>query len=374
MAAKSRFRRSAPATPLVCGLVAVAVVFGATSCGQGNAESTQKTTVSQHFCALMPDSVGLYKGNMVTQMGYKIGTIDSITPGDMNVEVQFTLTEDRPLPRDVRAITRSTSILADRSLELVGNYHDGPRLAAGECIARDRTLTPLSISQVIGSATNFVNGISPAGSDNLKGALQGIDESVNGNGTALNRLLTTSSSLLDNPDQGIADIGQIVRNVTEMTTMLKKNRTPLKEILNDTPVVAPDLVNAVGGIGGLGEVIHPMIAAVVDIESTLGDDIQLTLDVVGDTIRHLSPHYKGIANALNPVPRFLNTFSYMLNNKQLNTLRWRPPIYRVHTPDGLLLCGQMNQAMPGSCADVNGQPYAVDVALLQYVLLEAQHR
>ena len=374
MKSNSRFRRKPLGMPLACGVMAVAVVLSATSCERGKTENIQKSTVSERFCALMPDSVGLYAGNMVTQMGYKIGTIDSITPSDTNVEVRFTLTENRPLPRDVRAITRSTSILADRSLELVGNYREGPRLAAGECIARDRTLTPLSISQVIGSATNFVNGISPAGSDNLKGALQGIDESVKGNGAALNRLLTTSSSLLDNPDQGIADIGQIVRNVTEMTAMLKRNRTPLKEILNDTPVVAPELVNAVGGVGGLADAIYPMIAAVVDIESTLGDDIQLTLDVVGDTIRHLSPHYKGIANALNPVPRFLSTFSYMLNNKQLNTLRWRPPIYRVHTPDGLLLCGQMNQAMPGSCADVNGQPYAVDMALLQYVLLEAQHR
>ena len=41
------------------------------------------------------------------------------------------------------------------------------------------------------------------------------------------------------------------------------------------------------------------------------------------------------------------------------------------TQDGLLLCGQMNARVPGSCADIAGTPYAVDVALLQYVLMEA---
>ncbi|WP_234783080.1 MlaD family protein [Mycolicibacter sinensis] len=354
------------------GFAAVAVALSATSC-VGRADA-QQTAVTQQFCAHMSDSIGLYVGNWVTQMGYKIGTIDRITPGSTDVKIDFTITENRPLPSDVKAVTRSTSILADRSLELVGNYQSGPLLQPGNCIVRERTMTPLSISQVIGSATNFVNGISPAGSDNLKDALRGFDESAKDNGPKLNRLLTNASALLDSPDQAIADIGQIVRNVTELTSMLERNRSPAKEILLDTPVVAPELVKAVGGVDGLASVIHPMVGVVVDIETQLGDDIQLTLDIVSDSIRHLSPHYKGIVNLLNPVPRFINTFSYELNNKQFNTLRWRPPIYRVHTPDGLVTCGMMNQSMPGSCADVNGQPYAVDVALLQYVLLEASRR
>jgi hypothetical protein len=32
----------------------------------------------------------------------------------------------------------------------------------------------------------------------------------------------------------------------------------------------------------------------------------------------------------------------------------------------------MNASTPGSCADVQGTPYMVDTALLQYVLTEAQ--
>src|ERR1700723_3822109 len=100
-------------------ITALIVVVCATSCGAvGGTRSAQ-------FCAIMSDSVGLYAGNPVTQMGYRIGTVDSITPEDSSVEIRFTITENRPIPADVKAVTRSTSILADRSLELVGNYSSG---------------------------------------------------------------------------------------------------------------------------------------------------------------------------------------------------------------------------------------------------------
>jgi phospholipid/cholesterol/gamma-HCH transport system substrate-binding protein len=32
----------------------------------------------------------------------------------------------------------------------------------------------------------------------------------------------------------------------------------------------------------------------------------------------------------------------------------------------------MNASMPGSCANVQGEPYAVDIALLQYVLSQVR--
>ena len=136
----------------------------------------------------------------------------------------------------------------------------------------------------------------------------------------------------------------------------------------------PQLVNAIRGYVGLSDFLGEVVRMVADLESTLGDDIQLGLDTAGDALRHLSPHSKGIANMLNPVPRFINTLSYYVNNHQFDFIAWSPPLFRIRTPNGLALCGAMNASMPGSCADVNGQPHAVDIALLQYVLTEAQRR
>lgn len=377
MSSRHRARR---AIPMAIALMLLALC--ATSCA-----SWHQTQAAQ-FCALMSDSIGLYRGNPVTAMGYKIGSVSTIEPRGTEVKVGFTINGGRPIPRNVKAVTRSPSILADRSLELVGNYEGGPRLVPGDCIPLSHTSTPMSISQVIGSATEFVNGISPAGSTNIKDALSSIDQTVNGNGPDINKLLTTSSKLLDNPDQAIADLGAITRNMAELTSMVRTNRTAIKQIVQDMPVTGPDVARALVGGSNIGHGLGELITLVNDLELELGPEIQLLLDTVGDTVRIFSPHYKWVADALNPIPRFIGglggeapgatagALAKHINNHLFYLIRWRPPLFRIERPslNGLALCGRMNATMPGSCADVAGKPYAVDVALLQYVLTEASHR
>ena len=93
-------------------------------CARHRAEPGAASQAAE-FCAIMSDSVGLYVGNPVTQMGYKIGTVDNINARDTSVEVRFKISEHRPIPVDVKAVIRSTSILADRSLELGGKLRLG---------------------------------------------------------------------------------------------------------------------------------------------------------------------------------------------------------------------------------------------------------
>lgn len=355
------------------GLAAVIAAAGS-ACASGSTHDVA-------FCAYLPDTVGLYVGNPITQMGYPIGTITAIQPEPTQVRVEFAITEQRQIPSDVKAIIRSPSILADRSMELVGNYADGPKLEAGNCIPVERTLSPKTISQVIGSADTFLNAINSAGSENIADTIGGIDRLTQGNGASAGQLLTTTSSLLDSPDQAISDIGSIIRNTAELSTALKEMRDPLKEILQDSLITTGDVVVALDGAArlsgptGLGA-LGPLIETVAVMETRLGDTTQLTLDAVSDAVRKVTPHSQALADLFNPVPWWINTLANHVNAKEWGTfnIAYRPPLFRVPTHDGLALCGFMNASMPGSCADVNGQPYAVDVALLQYVLQEASKR
>lgn len=361
-------------------VVAILSAIGVTSCG------TSSESAANNYCAVMSDSLGLYVGNPVTQMGYAIGKVRKVEPHDTYVKVVFSLDDARPIPAGVRAVTRSPSILADRALELVGNYTGGPRLKPAECIPQRQTATPLSISKIIGSATDFVNAINPEGSTNIGDAVRGIDEAMAGQGGRVNQLLTRSSRLLDNPDQTISQMGEITRNVAELTSMLRVNRAQVKQIITDLPPIAPYLVDALRGseefAGGAAE----LLPIATDIELDLGPELQNALDETGEMMRIFSPHYKGLADMLNFVPRMISGvngerpgaiaggIAKHLNNHLFPVLTWRPPLFRIPTPNGLLACGQMNASAPGSCADVGGRPYAVDVALLQYVLTEAQRR
>lgn len=372
---RRRFTRRPVWVPLLTALLL-------SSCSASCAHNAQPAA-SEQFCVLLSDAVGLYTGNPVTQMGYPIGTVKSIHPQGTRVQVDFAIGQKRPIPADVRAVIRSPSILADRSLELVGNYAGGPRLAPDDCIPLNRSSTPLSISRIIGSATDFVNAIGPEGSTNLQDALRGVNQATHGTGKAANELLSRASTLLNNPDQTIADLGEITESMAELTTMLRQNRDPLKQILQDMPTTGPYIDKAVAGAADLAHPLPEVMQLVADLELELGPELQLALDTVADSVRILAPHYKGLADLLNPLPRFISGLNgeppgaaagglaKHINNHVFDLLTWRPPLFRIPTPNGLLACGMMNSSLPGSCVDIGGRPYAVDTALLQYVLTEA---
>lgn len=354
-------------------LVVIAMTAAATAVSSGSCAPPPQAQRAD-YCAIMPDSVGLYVGNPVTQMGYPIGKVTTITPGALDVRVDFTVTQPRRLPHDVKAIIRSPSILADRSLELVGNYEAGPQLPTGGCVPLTRSSTPKSLSEVIGSSTTFLNSVNPNGSTNIGDVVRGLDRAAHDQGAGVNQLLTTTSAVLDSPDQAINDIGSIITNLGKLTSVLVDLRGPLKEILNDAVKTLPSIDEASEGGRRIVEGVIWVTPLVEDLEVNLGQEIQYTLDTTGFAVRKLSAHAPRLANLLNPVPWWINTVANHYNNRAFYPIRYRPPLYRIHTPDGVALCNIMNDRMAGSCANVQGQPYAVDVALLQYVLNQAAHR
>lgn len=347
-------------------VAAAAVVALCGSCAPRSREQQAE------YCAIMPDAIGLYVDNAVTQMGVRIGSITAITPQAHNARVDFTVSK-RLLPDDVKAVIRSASILADRSLELVGNYHAGPQLPAEGCIPLTRSFTPKSLSEVIGSATDFIEAISPKGSTNIGDVVKGIDQSLGGQGAGINELLTMTSALIDSPDQVIGDIGSITKNLAVLTSTLRAVEPATKTVLVEGLNVAPTIEAIAFHIVDAFEAIIQVVDVVGDIEKNLGGELQQTLDTVSVLTRKLAGRAPFYASLANVAPRVINGLANVVQNHTFS-IRYRPPLYRIRTPDGALQCGYMNAAMPGSCANVAGTPYAIDVALLQYVLTVAANR
>lgn len=357
---------------IVIGLVATGLVIVASSV-VGNQEHQ-----NAEFCAIMPDTVGLYVGNKVTQMGVRVGKVTAVTPEALSVRVHFTVS-GRPLPDNVKAVIRSASVLADRSLELVGNYHSGPQLPAGGCIPLGRSFTPKSLTEVVGSATDFINAINPQGSTNIGDVLTGVDKAVGGEGAGINKLLTTTSAVLDSSDQAIGDIGSITKNLAVLTSTLRAIEPSLQEVLTDANKIGPHVEDAVFGTNNAFEGIVQVVDMVAEIEKELGPEIQQTLDVLAVVLRKMGGRAPWYASLANVAPRLITGVANFVQTRGNSgfaafTVRYRPPLYRIRTPDGAFQCGYMNAAMPGSCANVEGRPYAVDVALLQYVLTMAAKR
>ena len=344
--------------------VAVCVLATATSCGPG------RPAAGAEGCAIMADAIGLYPGNPVTALGYPIGTVRAVTPAAEHVRVDFTVEADRRIPADGRAVTRSTSILADRSLELVGNHTGGPELDPARCIPPDRTATPKSLSELVGSIATFADALSPPGSTGLADTVDGLYTGLHGQGPRTADLLTRMSALLQSPDRAISDTGAVLANRAQLSGELTALRGTAKQVLLDAEATTGDLVAATDGVRRMTETLPLMVTMVADLERELGDETQRVLDTVSIPLRKASPHATALAGLLNPIPGWISNAADRFNDQGLQ-LKWRPPMFRIRTPDGLLQCGIMNSRVPGSCADIAGTPYAVDVALLQYALIEA---
>ena len=114
-----------------------------------------------------------------------------------------------------------------------------------------------------------------------------------------------------------------------------------------------------------------------ELEIHAGDKLPLALDTVSHMVRINTPPAAGwvslFGGILKSVPWWINTVANHYNNTPYFSLFYRPPLYRIRTPDGPLVCAMMNRSSPGSCANVAGQPYGVDVNLLQYVFMNASH-
>lgn len=357
-----RFRRALPVS------VVLVAVLGGTSC------SSLTKADAADYCATMPDSVGLYVGNPVTHLGYPIGEVLSITPSAQSVRVDFKIDGGQSIPADAKAVTRSTSILADRALELVGDYEKSDHLRPGSCIPLGRSLTPKTLSEVIGSSTNFLKSINPAGSNNVGDLVKSADEAARNQGPNVNVLLATSSSVLDSPDQAIGDLASITRNLGQLTGTLNDLNPVTQQVFDNlaSPVGGEIREVILGADDSFNGIIN-VIAAAQGIEKELGPQIQQLLDAVSVVIRKASPRAPFYASLLNVTPRVINGLINMSNNHDF-TLHYRPPTYRLRAPEGVAACNIMNASLPGSCANVKGTPYAVDVALLQYVLTEAANK
>lgn len=165
-------------------------------------------------CAYLADGIGLYPDNDVTQMGVKIGAVRSVEPSGDGVKVTFDVS-GRTLPASVKAVTRSTSILADRSLELVGNYSTGATLNPGTCITRENTATPKSISETTSAATRLVDSVTEGGaSADLGRLLTRLDTEVGPSvPPQAARSLTNLSTLMSDPAGFLGDVTTVVSNV-----------------------------------------------------------------------------------------------------------------------------------------------------------------
>lgn len=273
------------------------------------------------YCVDLPDAIGLYTGNPVTQMGVRVGQVTKIEPQGDGVRLTFELDGDRAFPADGRAVTRSKSLLADRSMELVGNYTAGPTLAPGQCIPRSRAYTPKSTSEIAGSAADFVHGLSADGDGSVAGTLTGLDTALDGTGQTANAMYRKAAAAAQNPDQLTADIGASIMNMAPLNQAALDHWSSISRLIDTMPAALPEVTELGPIINRFAHGVWWLVATLYDVNHRYGDVLGPVLNVAAPDIIHLlaarAPDLQKLYSTIPAIAQFMNKLQRSTNGVRI---------------------------------------------------------
>ncbi|MGY2089141.1 MULTISPECIES: MlaD family protein [Nocardia] len=335
---------------IVLALAAVAVV---------GYRIAQPAPPMRSYCALMPDSIGLYTGSDVTLLGLPIGRVTDIRPEGAGARVEFVIPADRHLPADVGATTLSDTLVADRKLAVVDTAtSSGPNWDPARCITK--TLTPKSMTETfdaLGDLAEELNGgTHPDQPDLLAQGFTALDTATTGRGEQINTIIHKLGSALNSPAAAIGHLGALIDALAELAhsaangwSDVESMLTRLTASLNTANfLVVPPLVDV---FDGLREVLPAANEAII----ALGGPLLRKLDAATDQLPLLNAGFGSLRDLIVMLPPLVQAFTTAADphTGQL-TLTYAPPVVAIPDAAAPQVCSAINALAPGRCTDAPG--------------------
>lgn len=210
-------------------------------------------------------AVGLYPETSVRVLGIEVGEVERVRPQGEVVRVDFNVSEAVAVPAAAKAVVVSPSLVSDRYIQLTPASSDGPNMASGDEIPRDRTMTPLEMDDLYRNVNSLAEALGPKGA-NQDGALSDVlrtaEANLSGNGADINTTLQLLEELSGTLADSRGDFFRSVNNLNEFTRTLAVNDEQVAQLyqrMSDvTGSLAADreqLGSSLNSLGGtLGEV------------------------------------------------------------------------------------------------------------------------
>jgi phospholipid/cholesterol/gamma-HCH transport system substrate-binding protein len=218
------------------------------------------------------ESGGIFTNAEVTYRGFNIGRVGQLRLTKTGLEADLDIDPTAPqVPSDLQAVVADRSAVGEQFVDLRPVRDGGPFLQNGSVIAADKTKTPVSTEQVVGSLTSL------AGSVPIDSLRTVVDESYNafsGTGPDLQRLLDTARSftttaqqylpqtvqllqaggtVLDTQNAEAGNMASFSKSLNQLTGQLKASDGDIRTLIDITPKVADQISQVLAESGpGLG--------------------------------------------------------------------------------------------------------------------------
>lgn len=226
-------------------MLVVAAVVGALLWAGGASQDN-----TYHASAHFPKVIGLYEGDDVTVLGYRVGKITAIVPGAEGVRVDFTY--DVPVPSDVKAVITSPSLVPVRTLALTPAYAGGESLAEGASIPESRTAVPLEWDDVKTQLTELSTALGPTGANKdgaLGRAITTTSRNLAGNGEAIRSSVSALADAMETLGENKGEVFGTVRNLQVFVKALKASDDQVAAFNNQLASTSNDLEGMTRDVG-----------------------------------------------------------------------------------------------------------------------------
>jgi phospholipid/cholesterol/gamma-HCH transport system substrate-binding protein len=293
--------RNAP-TALVCvlGLLLVAGLYTVLQPASG-------TRITAYF----DRAVGLYAGSAVRVLGIEVGTVDAVVPDGGVVRVELTVRPEFPIPPDASAVVVAPSLVSDRYVQLTPAYVEGPAMASGAVIPRERTATPVEVDALMRSIDELSTALGPTGA-NADGALSSVLDTaaanLDGNGQNLNTTLTRLGELAGTLSDSRGDLFTTVDNLHRFTGTLAESDAQIRDFQSRLADVTGFLADE---REQLGRSLGSLAGALEDVDAFIADNkdlIAANVDRLAGITKALVDQREALAEVIDIAPLGASNF------------------------------------------------------------------
>ncbi|MFF2554318.1 MlaD family protein [Nocardia sp. NPDC058058] len=317
------------------------------------------------YCAIMPDGIGLYRGNDVKMRGMKVGSVTDLRPEGTGVRVDFEVEAAHPLRGEASATTVSDSIVADRTLAVFGTK--GADWKNADCITK--TVTPKSLTQTFSAmskvADELQGGDDPAQADRIKQAITLFDRATAGSGPKINDIITQLSAALRSPDAAVSHIGSLIDKLNELIASVANNWGDLRQMLDGFAPILQTVNDVWDQVTELVNSIVTILPWLNDVTTKYGGPILQLLDSSVPLVHLLGANVGGLQQLVSMVPSIAGMFR-TATDPQTGAIgvSWAAPRVALPAPQAEQVCAALNAVAPGRCGGTADGMTSVDLVPL----------
>lgn len=291
MSATVKLAIFAVVTALATGLLAMAI---------GNVRFDDKTT----YQAVFTDVAGLVEGQEVRIAGVRVGEVTGIEVVQRDkAEIEFTVSDSRPLSASTNATIRYLNLVGDRYVELSEGAGSGERLQAGATIPVSQTQPALDLTALFNGFRPLFQALSPKQVNQLA---NNIIQVLQGQAGTVNNLLAHTASLTNTLANRDKVIGDLIDNLNEVLGTLDERDERLSRLIKQLQTFMSGLSEDRKAIGESLENINALTDATAGLLDEARPALQADIEKLRGLSQNILQNEKSIESYVQGLPKKLN--------------------------------------------------------------------